>query len=199
MMRRVVITLAVAAVVATPALAQKVYVDFDHDVDFGAFRTFAIDQNLERTLANEAPLVHERVLASIRKKLIDGGLEEDAANPDLVVKYQLNVREEMQLETVNMGYSYGPGWGYDPYWAWSGYGTIGTSSTRQYTYHVGTLILDIREADGNKLIWRASAEDTLTGNPEKGAKKLDRALHKIGKIFRKEYRKVEKARARSKS
>jgi hypothetical protein len=194
MIRRIVMLFALAIVATSPAFAVKVYVDFDKDVDFGTYRTFAFDSDHERTLMNYSPLMHERVLELIRQRLLDAGLEETAENPDLYVTYQVSVREEMQLETVNMGYSYGPGWGYHPYYAW--HGSMGTSSTRAYKYEVGTLLLDIWQADGEKLVWRASAEDTVSKNPEKGIKKVEKALHKMGKIFRKEYRKVEKARAK---
>ena len=195
MTRRIVILLALAIVATTPALAVKVYVDFDKDVDFGGYRTFAMDADHERTLLDHSPLMHERVLGLIRQRLIDAGLEETSEAPDLYVTYQVSVRQEMQLETVNMGYSYGPGWGYNPYYAW--HGSMGTSSTRAYQYDIGTLLLDIWQADGEQLVWRASAEDTVSNNPEKGIRKVEKALHKMGKIFRKEYRKVEKARARS--
>lgn len=195
MIRRIVILIALAILATTPALAVKVYVDFDKDVDFGAYRTFAIDADHERTLMEYSPLMHERVLGLIRERLVRAGLEETSANPDLYVTYQVSVREEMQLETVNLGYSYGPGWGYDPYYAW--HGSIGTTSTRAYKYEVGTLLLDIWQADGDRLVWRGSAEDTVSKNPEKGIRKVEKALHKMGRIFQKEYRKVEKTRARS--
>ena len=196
-MRRIAIVVILACVAITPAFALKVYVDFDKDVDFGAYRTFAFDADHERTLMAYSPLMHERVIGLIRQRLTDGGLVETAENPDVYVTYQVSVREEMQLETVNMGYSYGPGWGYNPYYAW--HGSIGTSSTRAYKYAVGTLLLDIWQADGEKLVWRASAEDTVSESPEKGIKKIEKALYKMGKIFRKDYRKVEKARAKIKN
>ena len=84
MIRRIVMLFALAIVATSPAFAVKVYVDFDKDVDFGAYRTFAFDSDHERTLMDYSPLMHERVLGLIRQRLLDACLlyTSDAADED---------------------------------------------------------------------------------------------------------------------
>lgn len=45
---------------------------------------------------------------------------------------------------------------------------------------VGTLVVDIFDANTKKLIWRARGSDTLSGKPEKNEKKLE---HRVAEIF----------------
>ena len=116
-------------------------------------------------------------------KLVEGGLVEVTEDPDLWVTYYGEDREEVSVNTSSMGpyggYGYGPGWGYDPYWQ-GGYG-ISNATTLVTTYSVGTLVIDLIDAREQKAIWRGSATGTIPLNPEKAAKQIDKAIHKLVK------------------
>ena len=105
----------VALLMAAPASAQKVHVDYDQSVDFSVYKTFAWGKTPETSLQGEAPLMHSRVKNAIEYHLSEGGLVEDTENPDVYVTYHTRTREEVQLHTSSMGYGYGGGWGWDPY------------------------------------------------------------------------------------
>jgi hypothetical protein len=184
---------AMLLLIALPAMAQKVYIDWDRTVDFSKYETFAWYFTPETSMQDTAPLMHEKVVEGLKQRLTSGKLPltlvgEDE-NPDLLVTYHTEEDTELVLSTDHWGYGYGPGWGWDPYWRgyWGGMG-MGTSTTRAYTYTKGTLLVDIWDAKEKQLIWRGSATDTVPENPQKGAKKIDKMLTKMAKKWQKMYR-----------
>lgn len=191
MKQRILGVLVVATLLALPALAQQVYVDYDKSVDFSQYKTFAWKAPTEASLTEESPLMHERVENTIEAQLKSGGLAEDVQSPDLWVTYHTSSKEEVQFNTSHMGYGYGDDWGWDPYWdGYGGIGTgMGTSTTTSHTYERGTLIIDIWDAKTNKAIFRGTAEAVVKGKPEKEAKQIENAVEKIGKKFDSMYRK----------
>ena len=66
-------------------------------------------------------------------------------------------------------------------------GGFGTSATTTVlTYRVGTLVVDIYDAQNKNLVFRGTASDILSDKPEKNEKKLDEAVEKMFKKFRPE-------------
>ncbi|KPK57441.1 MAG: hypothetical protein AMS21_11450 [Gemmatimonas sp. SG8_38_2] len=170
---------------AAPAMAQKVYVDYDQSVDFDSYRTFAWKAPTEASLEEESPLMHSRIESAIESALTSGGLAMDTEDPDLYVTYHTSSKEEVTFSTTHMGYDYGPGWGWDPYWdGWGGMGMgMGTSTTTAHTYERGTLVIDVWDARTNRAIFRGSAEAVVKEKPERAAKQIEKAIMKIGKKF----------------
>jgi hypothetical protein len=65
---------------------------------------------------------------------------------------------------------------------------FGGGRTRQYHYyrpeiHPWTLVVDIWDARTKQLLWRATATDTVSENPEKNEKKLKKAMEKMFKKY----------------
>jgi hypothetical protein len=60
---------------------------------------------------------------------------------------------------------------------------MGTSQTMVSEYQVGTLVVDMFDAKSKNLVFRGTAEDELSDNPEKNAKKLEKASSKMLKNF----------------
>lgn len=169
------------ALVALPAAAQKVYIDYDHEAQLDKYKTFAFIPNPEGDLSQRSPLMHKRVLDALRAQ-IGSNLTEAASNPDLAVTYHVTTKEETQLNTSSMGgYGYGPGWGGGYYWGGSGWGS---STTTVSTYTIGTLVIDIYDVQQKRAIWRGTAQATVPDNPEKGAKKIDKAIEKLAEKWK---------------
>lgn len=166
--------------IATPALAQKVHVDYDDTVDFSNYKTFAWAKTEETSVKDTDPLMHDRIVKAIEKQMISGGLSMVEDDPDLYVTYHTNEKDQMNLNTTSFGYGYGPGWGWDPYWDFGSPG-MGTSTTSVQEYTQGTLIIDVWDAGTKEAIWRGSAEAIVQENPEKSAKQIDKAIEKIAK------------------
>jgi len=63
------------------------------------------------------------------------------------------------------------------------FGGVGDATTTVAKYKVGTLVVDMFDAGSKNLIWRASASDTLSGNPEKNTKNLNKGVQKMFSHF----------------
>jgi hypothetical protein len=175
-MRKLFGVLIVLGLAATPALAQKVYIDYAHDFDFDAVKRFQYVETKDSDVAD--PLMADRIVSMIKKELVEGGLKEVTENPDLFVTYHVTTRENQVYNTTHMGYGgWGPGWG-----AWGGGVGIGMSSstTTASTYVEGTLIIDAYEPADKKLVWRGSGTVTLKAKPEKQIRQVEKILTKMG-------------------
>ena len=171
---------------AGPAMAQKVYIDYDKDYDRDSMKTFAWAATDDTSLADSDPLMHSRIMNGIEYYLTLGGLGEDVENPDVYVTYHTSTRKEISVDVSNYGYGYSAGWGsYGRRYPSYG-GSYGTSSATVRSYDKGTLVLDIWDAASKKLVWRGTAVDiTVSDNPERMKKRVDKALKKIVDKWRK--------------
>ena len=171
-MKSAIVLLAVTLVlVATPTVAQNVYVDHDDAVDFSTFTTFAFVETGD-DLKESDPLAHDRVVAAIRIQLAAAGLEEIEDNPQLSVTYHASEEEETRINTTHTGLNWGSSW----VWGSSG---ISKTDSNVITYTTGTIVIDIVEVEEEKLIWRGTAPGVLTGNPQKKEKRVNRAIQKL--------------------
>ena len=172
----------VLALAATPAMAQKVIIDYAHDYDFEAIKTFQYVATDDSDVKDN-DLMDQRIEDMIKKELREGGGTEVQENPDIYVTYHFTSKENTSYNTTSMGYGgyggYGGGWG-----GWGGYGGMGgmgSSTTYATTYTEGTLIVDLYDPDSKKLVWRGTGTVTVKAKPEKQIKQVDNILTKIGK------------------
>ena len=107
-MHRLAVLVVLTLLVASPAFAQKVYVDFDQDADFGGFRNFAFFDHEDNSLKTAHPLVHQRVVELLEQKMAEAGLEAVDRDPELYVTYHTSAKKEVRVETTAIGYTYGP-------------------------------------------------------------------------------------------
>jgi len=172
----------VLGLAATPALAQKVNIDYAHDYDFDSIETF---QYVDTDDTNyESPMMHDRIVAMITDGLKDGGLTEVTENPDIYVTYHVATEGRTSYTTTSFGYG-----GY--YGGWGGYGRYGygpgmtTSQTTARNYTEGTLIIDAYGGEEKKMIWQGTGTVTVKDNPEKRVKQLEKILNKLSKKWKK--------------
>ena len=166
----------VLALVATPAVAQKVTIDYAHDFDFAAAKTFQYVETKDSNAPNE--LMDERIKNAIVKELTEGGLKQVDADPDLFVTYHVTTAERTSYTTTNMGYG-----GYGGYYGgWGGWGApgMGTSTTSARNYTEGTLLIDAFEPGDKKMVWRGTGTVTIKSQPEKQMKQVNKILAKLG-------------------
>jgi len=163
--------------VAGPAFAQKVYIDYDKNYDFSKIETFAW-QDQSDSIEGQNPLLHSRIKNAIEHYLSMGGITQVDGDPSIYVTYHTSTKENVSLNTTTLGYGYPGGW-YGGYYGAMG---MGTSTTSVSTYETGTLIVDGWDAKSKELVWRGTATNiTVTDNPDKMQKKVDSALEKIVK------------------
>jgi hypothetical protein len=192
-----VLVMAALLLMAAPAFAQKVYIDYDKDYDFDSPESFKWAKTSETSVEDANPLMHSRIVNAIEHYLTMGQLREVESDPDLYITYHTNTKEEMSLNTTSFGYGYPGGW-YGGYYGGYGYGGMGSSSTTVSTYEVGTLVVDAWDPKTEKLVWRGTATNmTVSDNPEKMMKRIDKALAKIVKKWQNLKAKEAKAAAKA--
>jgi hypothetical protein len=138
---------------AVPSLAQKVTVDYAHGFDFSTVKTFQYVDTEESNIKDN-PMMADRVVSLINKELAKDGLTEVQSDPDIYVTYHFTSQERKTLSTTSTGYG-----GYGGYWDdWGGWGDygggmgMGSSTTREYTYEEGTLVIDAYDSKEKKMI-----------------------------------------------
>jgi hypothetical protein len=157
-------------------MAQKVTIDYAHDFDFDAVKTFQYVDTAESNAKNQ--LMADRVTSMLKKQLTDGGLTEVTENPDIYVTYHYTSQENTSYNTTSMGYGgYG---GYYGRWGGWGMGGMATSTTYETKYTEGTLIFDAYEPGDKKLVWRGTGTVTVKAKPEKQIQQVDSILKKLG-------------------
>lgn len=156
------------------AWAQDVKVDYDKEANFGTIKTFSL--KLGTSWGN--PIGEKRVTDEITQALTEKGwmlATEGAADAQVVVHGAGETKR-----TLNTFYS---GMGGYRYRGWGGMGGMGTATTTESEYTVGTLVVDIFGAKEKNLLWRGIAQDELSDKPEKNIKKLGKASDKLFKNF----------------
>lgn len=178
------------ALIALPAAADKVYVDYDHEVDFAVFETFTYAP-AERGLRIQDDHMDETVVADIVEKLTAAGMTQVESGADIVVTYQVSGHAGSRLDVtgvVPVGSMWGSGWGwapgFGPGWGYSG-GTWYTATTMISNYKVGVLVVAGFDTSSKNGIWRGSAELTIDQDQGKTYKKLHHALDKMAEKWHK--------------
>ena len=131
--------------------------DWDPNVDFSQFQTFAILDNDEFGVSH---LVDARIRIAIIADLTSKGLRQEGVPDlaDLAVGYQVATEERRTYQTLHSA------WGTNGFrYHNSSWGaTTGTSRTVQSTYTVGTLVISVFQMTDKELIWEAVGNRRVT-------------------------------------
>jgi hypothetical protein len=136
--------------------------DFDHAVNFRAFKTWAwYPQQPKDAEGGPAKgyesFLDKRMRAAVSAEMAAKGLTEVAVNaaPDIYVAYSARVEDKQQVSPYynGLGYPYGYGYGY--------YGR-GYSPVTQYK--AGTVVIDIVDARRKELAWRGTGQAQVNQN-----------------------------------
>ena len=157
--------------IAYPALA-RVTVDFDKTINFSKYKTYAW---LKGTPAPN-PLGQKRIQQAIEQKLTEKGLTKADGAPDLYVVTHASSRKEQHINVDHFGYGGHRG-------RRGGYGGPGTTTVNVYDIPIGTLVVDILDGGSKELVWHAVAEETLSDDPQKNAKRIEKVTKKMFKKF----------------
>lgn len=162
-----------ALLLAFSARAQKITTDFDPAADFSWQRTYAWGEGI----AAKNPAINQKIIAAVEAQLAAKGLTKaaDANSADLLVAYQAATIMDMDVTTYTTGV-----------WA-PGYGTWPTSRGMAHTevaqIRKGQLIVDIADVKTKKFLWRGIAGGSVSDDPEKVSKGLDKVLAKMFKDY----------------
>ena len=158
--------LLVIATLTAAALAAKVSTDYDHSANFGGYKTYSWSK-----VETANSIWDARVKDAVDKELAAKGWSQVPSGGDVSLVAVETTRTKQQLNTFYDGFGG---------WRWGGFGNATTTVEK---YKVGTLVVDMFDAGSKNLIWRASSSDTLSGNPEKNTKNLDKGIKKMFSHF----------------
>lgn len=153
-------------------LAQKTSFDFDKTANFAAFKTYALKDG---TKVGD-PLIDDRISAAIDSQLAAKGLTKNDAKPDVTVMHHVAFDKQKDITAYSTGggpyaYRWGGGWG--------------TTNVRVNEILVGTLVIDIADANKSEVVWRGMGvkEVDVQAKAEKRDKNINNAVTKILKDF----------------
>jgi hypothetical protein len=158
----------IAFLLAGASFAQQVKTDYDRGADFSQYKTYSWEK-----VNTQNPLWVDRIKAAVNSALAAKGWTEVEAGGNASI---MAMEMTQSHQTLNTYYdSFGGGWG----WRGGFGGDFGDSTTTESTYKVGTLVVDLFDANTKKLIWRGSSSDTLSDKSAKNIKNLDRGVEKM--------------------
>ena len=173
MLSRLVQLLMLTCVLAAGAHAQKIKVEYDKNLDFSRFKTFAWGHHD----AVSRPTLALAIAGAIEEELTRRGLRKVESNPDVFIQMYGSVDTDMSVSYSNPLYS---GMGgipsFDSGFVMWGYMPGGTTAV---TIHKGQLVVDVIDASQKKLAWRGMATEKLSDKKEKLVKQVNTAVEKM--------------------
>lgn len=168
--RRLSILAGFALLSAGASSAEQVKTDYDRNADFSRYKTYSW-QNVH----TENPLSVDRIKAAVNAALAAKGWTQTESGGDVSI---MAMEMDQAHQRLNTYYdNFGGGWGWR---GWGGLGDeFGESTTTEQTYTVGTLVVDLYDAQTKHLIWRGSASDTLSSRSGKNIRNLDKGVDKM--------------------
>ena len=166
------------------SFGQQVNADYDRSIDFSRYKTYHWEK-----VQTEDQLWTERIKAAVNSSLSAKGWTQVESGGDVcIVAMDMNQTHQ----TLNTYYdNFGPGWGWRG-WGGGGIGDFGEATTREQSYLVGTLVVDMFDSQTKRLIWRGSASGTLSDKSGRNIKNLNKGVEKMFEHFPPEPRKAER-------
>jgi len=149
----------------------KVVVDFDPNLDFSRYKTYAFIGGVENLVAIQLnpDLIENRMHHSVSRELDKRGLREvrPEENPDVVVRY-------WAISSTQVDVAIAGNWGrysayVDSYWGFL-FDSVSATSQRE-----GALIIDLIDPKAKSLAWRLYLIRKIT-NPDKEWKKAEEEI-----------------------
>jgi len=140
-------------------------IDYDRKADFSVYRTYGFPKETGTDRGGYSTLVTSYFKSSVSTAMEARGYKYSEDHPDLLVNFYMNTRERTEVRpNMSLGYGY-YGYRYGLYNAWPLY-----DEDRTVTYKVGTINVDIVDAEKKQLIWEGVSEgrvsDEAMANPK---------------------------------
>ena len=161
----------------------KVFVDYDHEVDFSVFETFAYAPALAG-MRSQDELVDKWIVEGIVERLTDGGLRQVETDADLLVTYQVAGQEVAKTNILDLGPVWGTGWAYGSSfaagWAYAG-GMWSTATSMVIDYAVGTFVVEAYDTSTKMGVWRGAAQYSFYDDYDQASINIEKALNQMSK------------------
>jgi hypothetical protein len=183
-----VLTLLCAVLMASPAFAQTVKVNWNQAAPFSDYKTYAWKTGTSQANSFYAGWVKPDVDAQLAAK----GLTLASANqkPDIYVTFHIQTQEVTDAITTEDGFGPGWGWGGGPWGVWGGWGGweggdfSDTAITTEEPRTMGILTVDLYDVAKKHLVWRGQATVDSVSNSQKGdEKQTEKSVEKMFKKY----------------
>jgi Domain of unknown function (DUF4136) len=164
-MKKVTLALGLTVGILTLACStMTTAVDYDHTVNWSQFHTFQIVGGT----ASPETFTQKRIEDGITNALTSKGWQPVTSNPDVTISPHVVLSSETQWNATGTG----------------GFRRMGggMAQATQTQVPIGTLVVNMTNAKTGELIWRGTAQDTVSGGgSDKG--QTDQAIQQIFKNF----------------
>jgi hypothetical protein len=164
MQRKILAPVGMLLLAATASFAQDVKTDYDRSADFSQYKTYSWEK-----VQTADPLWVDRIKGAVDGTLASKGWMQVASGGNVAIVAIEMTKNQQSLDTFYNGFGGG--------WRWGG--GFGDATTTVNNYKVGTLVVDLFDAQTKKVIWRGSASDTLSDKSDKNIKELDKGVQKM--------------------
>ncbi|SFU02173.1 protein of unknown function [Algoriphagus locisalis] len=159
--------------------------DYDKEADFTAYETYSFQGWQKDSDKQLNEFDKKRILDALKAEFDSRGLSlvESGADAEVALYLVLDQKTSTTAYTDFMG-----GMGYGPRWGWGmGVGGMGmASATTTYNeddYTEGTLVVDMYDESGKKLIWQGVLTSVVQEKPEKREKTIPKKIKKLMKEY----------------
>jgi hypothetical protein len=144
----------------------KVSTDCDRSANFAPLKTYS--WRVEQQLPN--PLMGQRLIEAVDANLKAKGFTKVESGGDITVTYHAAADKSVDVQSFQSGGAYS---------CWGGCMT----NTTVTPVTLGTLIVDLVDTKTNKMLWRGSASDTVSGDPKENEAKINEGIHRMFEKF----------------
>jgi hypothetical protein len=160
---------AVALFTAACGYSIKTATDYDRNVRFSNYHSYYILKGN----SSGNPLMDQRATADVESALaVKGWSQVPEGQGQAAVVIHAATKTKHTYETLYDGF--GGGWGWRRRW-----GGFGDATTFVNDYRVGTLVVDIFDAQTRDAIWHGFASDALSDSATSNAKATEQAVDKM--------------------
>jgi len=158
------------------ACATSVNVDYQPGTDFAALKSFRIEGK-PLAVPNDprvnSPFTKDRIIEALKNQLTLKGLAAKKDKPDIVVKYHLGVKQELESDASGMSFGIGSSSSN------SAFGFMFGAGSDVATIENLTITIDLVKSGTEKLLWRGSFESRLAaGSTPESSNQLIKAMVK---------------------
>jgi hypothetical protein len=166
--RKIFASVGIMLLAATASFAQQVKTDYDRTADFNQYKTYSWQK-----VQSPDQLWVDRIKEAVNSALTAKGWTQVPSGGNVAIVAIEMTKNQQTLDTFYNGFGGG--------WRWGG--GFGDATTTVENYKVGTLVVDLFDANTKKLVWRGSSSDTLSDKSDKNIKNLDKGVQKMFNHF----------------
>lgn len=157
----IILMLAAATLGLSSCSPFQVRSDYAETANFSTYKTYKL--RIDDLKLND--IDKDRVLNELSKQLQQKGLT-SAENPDLIINVKANHKKVTDIQTTR---PYGM-WGWGGPWGWGG--GFGMGSTWTSNYNQGGLVIDMIDAQTQKLVWQGIGNGISVDAPRTKQKQI---------------------------